>query len=94
MQSILWCAWPPPGSSSTLKIACGSNIDDIRGKTKFVANCLYFLENSITIDSLKFFLRVVFNASALHQNFFIKIGHRTWKIRSVTDFNKKILVES
>ena len=31
MQSILWCDWPPPGRSSTLKIACGSNIDDIRG---------------------------------------------------------------
>ena len=54
MQSILWCAWPPPGRSSTLKIDCGSNIDDIRGNTKFVANCLYFLENSITINSLKF----------------------------------------
>ena len=54
MQSILWCAWPPPGRSSTLKIACGLNIDDIRGNTTFVANCLYFLENSITVDSLKF----------------------------------------
>ena len=54
MQSILWCAWPPPGRSSTLKIACGSNIDDIRGNTMFVAKCLYFLENSITINSLKF----------------------------------------
>ena len=42
MQSILWCAWPPPGRSSTLKIACGSNIDDIRGNTTLVANCLYF----------------------------------------------------
>ena len=42
MQSILWCAWPPPGRSSTLKIACGSNIDDIRGNTMLVANCLYF----------------------------------------------------
>ena len=52
-QSILWCAWPPPGRSSTLKIACGSNIDDIRG-----------------------------NASPIHQKNFIKIGHRTWKIRS------------
>ena len=31
MQSILFGAWPPPGRSSTLKIACGSNIDDIRG---------------------------------------------------------------
>ena len=55
MQSILWCAWPPPGRSSTLKIACGTNIDDIRGNSTFVANCLYFLENSITVDSLIFF---------------------------------------
>ena len=31
-----------------------SNIDDIRGNTTFGANCLYFLENSITVDSLKF----------------------------------------
>ena len=54
MQSILWSAWPPPGRNLTLKIACGSNIDDIRGNTKFVANYLYFLENSITVDSLKF----------------------------------------
>ena len=54
MQSILWCTWPPAGRSSTPKIACGSNIDDIRGNSTFVANCLYFLENSITIDSLKF----------------------------------------
>ena len=83
MQSILWCACcPPPGRSSTLKIDCGSNIDDIRGKTKFVANCLYFLENSIKVDSFKLFYRVVFYASALHQKNFIKIGHRTWKIRS------------
>ena len=36
MQSILWCPWPPPGRSSTLKIACGSNIDDIRGNTTLV----------------------------------------------------------
>src|SRR6185312_12414527 len=42
MQSILWFAWPPPGRSSTLKIASGSNIDDIRGNTTLVANCLYF----------------------------------------------------
>ena len=54
MQSILRCAWPPPGRSSTLKIACGANIDDIRGNTTFVTNYLYFLENSITVDSLKF----------------------------------------
>ena len=31
MQSILWCAWPPSGKSSTLEIVCGSNIDDIWG---------------------------------------------------------------
>src|SRR6185437_14821385 len=42
------------GRSSTLKIACGSNIDDIRWNTTFVANCLYFLENSIIVNSLKF----------------------------------------
>ena len=42
MKSILWFAWPPPGMSSTLEIACGSNIDDIRGNTTLVANCLYF----------------------------------------------------
>ena len=54
MQSIFWCACPSPGRSSTLKIACGSNIDDIRENTTFVANCLYFLENAITVDSLKF----------------------------------------
>ena len=53
MQSILWCAWPPPGRSSTLKIACGSNIDDIWGNTTFVAIYI-FLENPIAIDSLKF----------------------------------------
>ena len=55
MQSILLCAWPPPGRSSTLKIACGSNIDDIRGKTKFVANYFYFFENLIKVDSFKLF---------------------------------------
>ena len=54
MQSILWCAWPPPGRSSTLKIACGSNIDDIRWNTTFVANYLYFFENSIIVNSLIF----------------------------------------
>ena len=81
MQSILWCAWPPPGRSSMLKIACGSNIDDIRGNITFVANYLYFLEKSIILDSLNFFLRVVVYASALHQKKFIKIGHRTWKIQ-------------
>ena len=62
MRSILWCAWPPPGRSSTLKIACELNIDDIRGNTKFIANCLLFLENSITIDSLKF----CFEGGGLH----------------------------
>ena len=54
MQSILWCACPPSEKSSTLEIACGSNIDDIRGNTTLVANCIYFLENSIIVDSLKF----------------------------------------
>ena len=42
MQSILRCAWPPLGRSSTLKIACGSNIDDIRGNTTLVANYYIF----------------------------------------------------
>ena len=42
LQSILWCAWPPLGRSSTLKIACGLNIYDIQGNTTFVANYLYF----------------------------------------------------
>ena len=42
MQSILWCAWPPTGRSSTLKIACGSNIDDIWGNTTLVANFYFF----------------------------------------------------
>ena len=54
MQSILWFTWPPLGRSSTLKIASGSNIDDIRGNTTLGANCLYFLENSIILNSLKF----------------------------------------
>ena len=54
MQSILWCAWPSSGRSSTLKIASGSYIDDIRGNTTFVANYLYFLESSIIVNSLKF----------------------------------------
>ena len=81
MQSMLWCAWPLPGRSSTLKIACGSNIDDIQVNTTLVANYLYFLENSTIVDSLNFFLRVVVYASALHKKNFIKIGHRTWKIR-------------
>ena len=49
MQSILWFAWPPPGRSSTLKIASG-RILMISGN----ANCLYFLENSIIVNSLKF----------------------------------------
>ena len=54
MQSIFWFAWPPPGRSSTLKIACGSNIDDIRGNTTLVANCLYFQKTFIIVFSLKF----------------------------------------
>ena len=54
MQSILWCAWPPPRRNSMLKIACVSNIDDIRWNTTFVANFLYFLENSYIVNSLKF----------------------------------------
>src|SRR6185312_9298187 len=82
VQSILWCAWPPPGRSSTLKIACGTNIDDIRGNTTFIANCLYFLEKSIIVDSLKFYFEGggLFFSSAPKN--FIKIVHRTWKIRS------------
>ena len=82
LQSILWCAWPPLGRSSTLKIACGSNIDDIRGNTTFIANCLYFFKKSITSNSLKF----CFDGGGLcfssPQKKFIKIRHRTWKIRS------------
>ena len=54
MQSVFWSAWPPSGRSSTLKIACVSNIDDIRGNTTLDANCLYFLENLIVFFSLKF----------------------------------------
>ena len=81
MQSILWCAWPPPGRRSTLKIACGSNIDDIRGNTTLVANCLYFQKISYS-HFFEIFLRVVSNATALHQKKFIKIGHRTQKICS------------
>ena len=46
MQSIFWFAWPPPGRSSTLKIACGSNIYDIRGNTTFVANYLQELRHN------------------------------------------------
>ena len=49
MQSILWLAWPPPGRSSTLKIACGSNIEDIRGNTTLVANCWYFRKFNYSI---------------------------------------------
>ena len=83
MQSILWCAWPPPGRSSTLKIACGSNIDDIRGNTKFVAKCLYFFRKFNYSQFIEnFVLRVVFYASPLHQKMFIKIRRRTWKIHS------------
>ena len=54
MKSILWFAWPPPERSSTLKIACGSNIDDIRGNTMLVAKLFIFLENLIIVFSLKF----------------------------------------
>ena len=72
MQSILWCAWPPPGRSSTLKIACGSYIDDIRGNTTFVANFLYFLENSIIVNSLKFCFEGGGLASALHKKISLK----------------------
>ena len=36
-----------------------------------------FLENLIIVFCLNFFLRVVYNASALHQKNFIKIGQRT-----------------
>ena len=81
MQSILWCAWPPLGRSSTLKIACGSNNDDIRGNTTFVANCLYFLENSIIVDSLEFCFEGGSLSFSSPPKKFIKIGHQTWKIR-------------
>ena len=53
MQSILWFVWPPPGRSSTLKIASRSNIDDIRGNTTLVAKLFIFLENLIIVFSLK-----------------------------------------
>ena len=49
MQSILWCAWPPPGRSSNLKIACGSNIYDIRGNTTLIANCYIFRKFNYSI---------------------------------------------
>src|SRR6185436_11633567 len=54
MQSFLCCAWPPPGRSSTLKIACGSNIADIRGNTTLVANCYIFrkLNYSLFFETL------------------------------------------
>ena len=54
MQSILWCAWPPPGRSSTLKIVCGSNIDDIRGDYHVSCLLFIFLEILIIVFSLKF----------------------------------------
>ena len=82
MQSILWCAWPPPGRSLTVKIACGSNIDDIRGNAKIVAIYLYFLGNSITLNSLKFVIEGGVLCFSSPPKKFIKIGHRTWKIRS------------
>ena len=53
MQSILWCAWPPPGRSSTLKIACVSNIDDIWGNSTLVANFYIFRKFNL-VFSLKF----------------------------------------
>ena len=65
MQSTLWCAWPPPGRSSTLKIACGSNIDDIRGNTTLVAISYIFRKFNYSILFEIFFLRVVSLASAL-----------------------------
>ena len=82
MQSILWSAWPPSGRSWTVKIACGSYIDDIRGNTTFVANYLYFFENSIIVNSLKFCFEGGGLCFSSPQKNFIKIGHRTWKIRS------------
>ena len=82
MQSILWCPCPPPGRSSTLKIACGSNIDDIRGNTTLVSNCLYLQKIQLQSFHCNFVLRVVSNSSALLQKNFIKIGHRTQKICS------------
>ena len=65
MQSILWCAWPPPERSSTLKIACGSNIDDIRVNTTLVAIAYIFRKFNYSILFEIFFLRVVSHASAL-----------------------------
>ena len=45
---------------------------------EYDVSCKLFilLENLIIVFSLKFFLREVSNASALHQKNFIKIGHR------------------
>ena len=77
MQSILWCASPPPGRSSTVKLACGSNIDDIRGNTTFVTNYLYFLENSIIVDSLKFCFEGGGLCFSSPPKIYIKMGHRT-----------------
>ena len=78
MQSILWCAWSPPRRSSTLKIACGSNIDDIRGNTTLVANCLYFRKFNYSIFFEIFFEGGVQCFSSPPKKFhFIKIGQRT-----------------
>ena len=82
MQSILWCAWPPPGRSSTLKIVCGSNIDDIRGNTTLVANCLYFQKKLIIVFSLKFCFEGGVQCFTSPPKNYIKIGHRTKKICS------------
>ena len=60
----------------------GSNIDDIRWNTTFVANYLYFLENSLIVNSLKFCFEGGGLCFSSPQKKFIKIGHRTWKIRS------------
>ena len=53
MQSILWCAWPPSGRSSTLEIVCGSNIDDIWGIPRLLL-IFYILENLIVVFYFKF----------------------------------------
>ena len=77
MQSIVWSAWPPLGRSSTLKIARGSNIDDIRGNTTLVANCLYFLKNLIIVFSLKFCFEGGVQCFNSPPKKFITNGHRT-----------------
>ena len=77
MQSILWCAWPPSGRSSTLKIACGMNIDISEGIPHSLLTIYIFFKNQLLSIHSNFVLRVVVYASALHQKNFIKIGHRT-----------------